>query len=167
MTIKPSEKHNIAAFGAGCFWGVEFYFQKMKGVINVESGYTGGNIDNPTYEEVCSGTTEHAEAVKITYDPAVVSYENLVKYFFEIHDFEQLNRQGPDVGTQYRSVIFYANTDQEIIAKKIISELNNKGYKVATSLEKYEVFWKAEKYHQNYYKKTGSMPYCHSYKRIF
>ena len=156
-----------AVFGAGCFWGVEYYFQKLKGVIHVESGYTGGKVQNPSYEEVCSGTTEHAEAVKITFDPNVVSYESIVKYFFEIHNFEQINRQGPDVGTQYRSAIFYSNVNQKLIASKVVSELKSKGYKVATTIENSDVFWNAEKYHQNYYSKTGSMPYCHSYKKIF
>jgi peptide methionine sulfoxide reductase msrA/msrB len=156
-----------AIFAGGCFWGMEYHFQKIDGVISVVNGYIGGITENPLYEEVCSHTTGHAEAVEITYDPSKIEYETLVKLFFEIHDPTQLNRQGPDVGEQYRSEIFYVNKKQKDIAETIISILKNKGYNVVTKLSKATTFYKAEEYHQNYYDKTGEMPYCHIYTKRF
>ncbi len=167
MIFKPYDVAETAIFAAGCFWGVEYYFKKLSGVKEVTSGYIGGKTDNPSYEDVCTSETGHAEAVKVIYDPEKVSYEKLVKYFFEIHNFEQLNRQGPDIGTQYRSAIFVDNDLQKYQAQRIIELLNKKGYNVATTIEPATTFWKAENYHQDYYFRKGSTPYCHSYKKIF
>ncbi|MBS4013777.1 MAG: bifunctional methionine sulfoxide reductase B/A protein [Bacteroidetes bacterium] len=167
MIFESYEVSDTAIFAAGCFWGVEYYFKKLSGVKEVTSGYIGGKTDNPSYQEVCTGETGHAEAVKVVYDSEKVSYEKLVKYFFEIHNFEQLNRQGPDIGTQYRSAIFVENEFQKYQAQRIIEILKSKGYKVVTTIEDANVFWKAENYHQDYYFKKGSTPYCHSYKKIF
>jgi len=156
-----------AIFAGGCFWGVEYHFKKVKGVLSVKSGYTGGVIDNPSYKQVCSGKTGHAEAVEIEFDSALVSYETLAKLFFEIHDPTQRNRQGPDIGTQYRSAIFYVDEEQKRVAEKLIGELKSKGYHVATSVDKAGKFWYAEEYHQDYYAKTGHQPYCHIYQKRF
>lgn len=156
-----------AVFAGGCFWGVEYHFQKVPGVKAVISGYTGGSKENPSYNEVSSGTTGHAEAVEVEYDPSVVSYEKLAKLFFEIHDPTQVDRQGPDIGSQYRSAVFYANDEQKKVAEKLITELKAKGYDVATKLEPAEEFYPAEDYHQDYYAKTGHQPYCHIYQKKF
>jgi len=162
-----TENMEKAIFTGGCFWGVEHYFQKTKGVISTQVGYTGGNKDNPTYEEVCSGKTHHAEAIEVTFDSTQTSFEELAKLFFEIHDFTQVDRQGPDIGEQYRTEIFYLNDKQKEISNKLIQILTDKGFKVATNVTKTATFWKAEDYHQKYYEKTGKMPYCHMYKKIF
>jgi methionine-S-sulfoxide reductase len=158
---------DTAIFAAGCFWGVEYMFKKVTGFIDVISGYTGGFVENPTYEQVCSGKTGHAESVLIVYDPNIVSYESLVRYFFEIHDFSQENGQGPDIGEQYRSEIFCINAEQKAIAEKVKDELINRGLKVVTKITKASEFYKAEDYHQNYYEKTGKAPYCHFRRRVF
>jgi len=156
-----------AIFAGGCFWGVEYHFQKVDGVKAVTSGYTGGSRKNPTYREVCSGGTGHAEAVEVEYDPSVVSYETLARLFFEIHDPTQLNRQGPDMGTQYRSAVFYADDQQKAIAEKLVARLRAKGYDVVTRVEPAGEFYPAEDYHQDYYEKTGHQPYCHVYQKRF
>lgn len=156
-----------AIFAGGCFWGVEYYFQRAKGVILTTVGYIGGSKENPTYSEVCYNDTGHAEAIEVVYDPAVVSYEELAKLFFEIHDPTQVNRQGPDMGEQYRSEIFYLNDEQKAIAEKLIKNLKEKGYRIATKITKANTFWKAEDYHQDYYNKTGKTPYCHFYTKRF
>ena len=156
-----------AVFAGGCFWGVEYHFSNVKGVLAVKSGYTGGETSNPSYKQVCSGRTGHAEAVEVEYDPALVSYETLAKLFFEIHDPTQVNRQGPDAGTQYRSAVFSADEEQRQVAARLIAELKAKGYLVATTVEKAGTFWPAEDYHQDYYKKTGHQPYCHVYTKRF
>ncbi len=156
-----------AIFASGCFWGTEYYFQKAKGVIETTVGYTGGHKDNATYYEVCSGDTGHAEAVEITFDPSLASYEELVKLFFETHNPAQKNRQGPDIGSQYRSAIFYLNAEQKQIAEKLIQILKDKGHEVVTELTKADSFWKAEDKHQQYYTKGGGNPYCHSYTKKF
>ncbi len=150
-----------AYFAAGCFWGVEYWFQKAPGVISVTSGYMGGRINNPTYEQVCTGTTGHAETIEVVFDPNKTTYENLAKLFFEIHDPTQRNRQGPDVGYQYRSAIFYTSPQQKQTAEKLISLLKEKRLDVVTSVERAKDFWPAEKYHQDYYNKKGGTPYCH------
>ena len=144
-------------FGAGCFWGVEYNFSKLKGVKDVISGYSGGKTDNPTYEQVCSNTTEHAEVVLIDYDSDVVSYDTLLNTFWEKHAPTTLNRQGPAVGTQYRSAIFYFTEAQKEIAKKSLDYHQNKltGRKIVTEITEAKQFWKAEEYHQKYFEKHG------------
>ena len=156
-----------AYLGAGCFWGVEYHFEKIKGVISAISGYMGGNITNPSYEMVCTGFSGHLEVVEVTYDENIVSFETLTKLFFEIHDFSQTNGQGPDIGSQYLSAIFYCDEEQKGISEKLIVELENKGFKVVTFLYKLVPFYKAEDYHQNYYERHQKVPYCHSYRKIF
>jgi peptide methionine sulfoxide reductase msrA/msrB len=156
-----------AIFASGCFWGVEYHFQKLPGVISTTVGYTGGHKDNPTYREVCTGTTGHKEAVEISYDPSIIPYEELVKLYFETHDFTQTNGQGPDIGEQYLSYIFYTSEEQRETAEELIDTLKQKGYEVATKLEPSAKFWKAEDYHQDYYQKNGKIPYCHFRKKIF
>lgn len=163
--IKPQTE--TAIFAGGCFWGVEYLMEKIPGVESVEVGYIGGKTSNPTYEEVCRGNTGHAEAAKIVFNPSKVSYETLTKQFFEIHDPEQINRQGPDIGDQYRSEIFYTTPEQKTTAEKLIEILKSKGYKVATQLAPATAFWKAENYHQDYYDHKGTKPYCHSYVKRF
>ena len=160
-------KRKHAYFAGGCFWGMEYLFEQKPGVYFAESGYMGGNLDNPSYKEVCNGRTGHYETVKVTYDPERIDYEELVKYFFEIHDFAQTDGQGPDKGQQYLSVIFYAEDETKIVAQKIMEILNKKRFKVTTQLLHAGKFWKAEDYHQNYYTKTGKQPYCHRYRKIF
>lgn len=162
-----NEKTETAIFAGGCFWGVEYQLKKQPGVLSVESGYIGGKTKNPTYEEVCSHKTGHAEAVKVIFDPLKTNYEKLAKLFFEIHDPTQLNRQGPDIGDQYRSEIFYTTPQQKEIAEKLIKTLKEKGYKVVTKVTPAGTFWPAEKYHQNYYERKGTLPYCHSYTKRF
>ncbi|MCP4263743.1 MAG: bifunctional methionine sulfoxide reductase B/A protein [Planctomycetes bacterium] len=156
-----------AIFASGCFWGTEYYFNKTPGVISTTVGYTGGHVDNPTYKQVCTDRTGHAEAVEVAYDPEVISYEQLAKLFFETHDFTQLNRQGPDIGTQYRSGIFYLDDEQKQIATQLIQTLKTKRYNVKTEVTQADKFWPAEDYHQDYYDKTKKLPYCHTYRKIF
>ena len=151
-----------ATFGAGCFWGVESFFREVPGVSDVASGYAGGHVANPTYRQVCSGMTNHAEVVQITFDPAKVKYEKLVDLFFKMHDPTQLNRQGPDHGTQYRTVIFAHSPEQARIAKATIAELSASGkYRrpIVTTVEDAQPFWRAEEYHQRYFEKNGGS--CH------
>lgn len=149
-------KHSTI-FAAGCFWGVQYYFDQMPGVLETEVGYTGGHIDNPSYEQVCADGTGHAEAVKIIYDPQKISYETLLRQFFAMHNPTQLNQQGPDVGDQYRSAIFYASEEQKQQAQKIIDELNKEKFdgKIVTTLELAGKWWPAEDYHQKYTQRTG------------
>ena len=162
-----NENIKKAYFAAGCFWGVEYHFEKLEGVLSAISGYMGGHIDNPTYEMVCTGLTGHLEVVEITYDETIVSFETLTKLFFEIHDFTQTNGQGPDIGSQYLSAIFYVDEKQQKVCKKLICELENKDFKIATSLRPLVTFYEAEAYHQDYYERHHKMPYCHSYRKIF
>ncbi len=150
-----------AYFAGGCFWGTEYYLKQAKGVTGVQVGYMGGNKKNPTYQEVCNGNTGHIETNEVTFDPAKTSYEEVAKLFFEIHDPTQVNRQGPDIGEQYKSVVFYADEEQKKTAEKLIGLLKAKGFKVATELRPAKEFWPAEDYHQDYYAKTGKQPYCH------
>jgi peptide methionine sulfoxide reductase msrA/msrB len=165
--VPASAAKGRAIFAGGCFWGVEHYFRKAPGVISTTVGYTGGTLDDPTYKQVCSDRTGHAEAIEVTFDPNETSYEALAKLFFEIHDFTQLNRQGPDIGTQYRSAIFYLDDEQKKTAENLLGILKQKGYDVKTELKPAAMFWPAEDYHQDYYTKTGKSPYCHAYKKIF
>ena len=156
-----------AYFAGGCFWGTEYLLEKADGVLSVRVGYMGGHTTNPTYREVCDGATGHAETVEIVYDPAKTNFETLARLFFEIHDPTQVNRQGPDIGDQYRSAIFYQDDSQKQIAEKLISILKAKGYNVVTELAKAETFWVAEDYHQDYYDNNGKQPYCHVYTKRF
>jgi methionine-S-sulfoxide reductase len=148
---------DTAIFAAGCFWGVQYYFDEVPGVLETTVGYIGGHADRPTYEQVCTHKTGHAEAVKIVFDPDKVSYKTLLMQFFRMHDPTQLNRQGPDIGDNYRSAIFYQNEDQKRQAEKVIEEFNKSQFngKIVTTLEPASKFWLAEDYHQKYTEKTG------------
>ena len=169
LVFEPEQSKRIrrAVFAGGCFWGVEELFRKERGVLAAVSGYTGGTVDNPTYKQVCSGKTGHAEAVEIYYDPSQTTFETLCKYFLEIHDPTELNRQGPDIGTQYRSAIFFFNDQEKEIAEKLLQQLRDKGYEVKTTVEPFTKFWNAEEYHQDYYERKGTTPYCHRYQKRF
>ena len=156
-----------AIVAGGCFWGVEYHLQKLPGVLKTEVGYSGGIKPNPTYKEVCAGNTGHLEVIRVVYNPQQISYVDILKRFFEIQDFTQTNGQGPDLGGQYLSAIFYFNEEQYKIARQIIDVLTDKGYKVATALKKVETFWLAEDYHQNYYTVNRTQPYCHAWRKIF
>ena len=167
IPLEQEVKTKKAYFAGGCFWGVEYYFQKEKGVLSTSVGYMGGHKENPTYQEVCNGTTGHAETMEIVFDPSQTNFEKLTRLFFEIHDPTQINRQGPDIGEQYRSAIFYIDNEQKQIAEKLIKILEKKGYKIATEITKADKYWEAENYHQDYYQNNGKLPYCHAYKRRF
>lgn len=169
LKFVPDSTTNIktAYFASGCFWGTEYYFMKAKGVSHTAVGFMGGHVDNPTYEEVCQQNTGHLETTEVEYDSTKTTYDDLVKLFFETHDFSQSNGQGPDIGPQYLSCIFYVNDEEKAIAEKYIAILQGKGYKVATMLKPATKFWKAEDYHQQYYEYKGTTPYCHKYKAIF
>jgi peptide methionine sulfoxide reductase msrA/msrB len=162
-----SGRYETALLAGGCFWGVEYYLQKMDGVESVVSGFTGGTVKNPSYREVTTGRTGHAETVKVVFDPEKVSYEEVVRMFLEIHDPTEVNRQGPDIGTQYRSEIFYLSQKQREVAEKLLGQLRDKGYRVATRVTKATEFYEAEKYHQDYYFNNGKTPYCHAYTKRF
>lgn len=169
MTKEKPMDNNLktAYFAGGCFWGVEHHFEKKKGVKDAISGYMGGWVKNPGYYDVVKGKTGHVETVKVVYDPKIVSFEELTKLFFEIHDPEQKDGQGPDIGSQYLSGIFYHNEKEKKTAEDIIGILTKKGYDVATSIVEVSPFYTAEGFHQDYYARTGKLPYCHIYKKIF
>lgn len=154
-------KEEKAYFAGGCFWGVEYYFAKVPGVISTSVGFMGGEKPSPTYEQVSTQNTGYAETIEVVFDSEKVSYEDLAKTFFEIHDPSQLNRQGPDIGSQYRSAIFYVDEDQKNTAERLIQILKDKGVDVVTLLEVATTFYPAEQYHQKYYEKNGGTPYCH------
>lgn len=163
MDIVNQNKLETATFGAGCFWCVEAVFQQLEGVESVTSGYSGGHIKNPSYKEVTTGRTGHAEAVQIKYDPGIISYRELLEVFWKTHDPTSLNRQGPDIGTQYRSAIFYHNEEQKRTAEKSKKEMNQSGYfndPIVTYIEPYANFYVAEDYHQDFYKNNPNQPYC-------
>lgn len=167
IKVANTQDYDTAIFAAGCFWGVEHHMNIAKGVISTDVGYIGGNTLDPTYKDVCYKNTGHAEAVRVVFDPTKTDFETLAKLFFEIHDPGQLNRQGPDVGDQYRSEIFYFNENQKVVSEKLIEILKSKGYSVVTKLTPASEFYPAEDYHQDYYEKSGSNPYCHFYQKKF
>ena len=160
-------KTETAIFSGGCFWGVEYYLKQVSGVLSTTVGYIGGHTDRPTYRDVCSHTTGHAEAVEVVFDPAKVTFESIARLFFEIHDPTQVNRQGPDIGDQYRSEIFYFSESQKETALRLIKLLEAKGFTIATKVVPAQTFYKAEEYHQDYYSKEGKTPYCHGYVKRF
>jgi peptide-methionine (S)-S-oxide reductase len=160
-----SEKMNreVATLAGGCFWCLEAVYDDLKGIDSVESGYMGGNVTNPTYKQVCTGTTGHAEVIRITFDPAVISFRDLLEVFFTIHDPTTLNRQGGDVGTQYRSAIFYHSEEQRSVAGQVIAELTSQGIweaPIVTQVTPAGTFYQAEDYHQEYFRRNSSQPYC-------
>lgn len=165
--VLPAGNYGTALFAGGCFWGVEYFLQKEPGVMAVVSGYTGGQVKNPSYREVSNGNTGHAETVKVTYDLQKTTYEKLLKLFLEIHDPTQVGRQGPDIGDQYRSEIFFMNGEQKKVADKLLGTLKEKGLKVATQVTRASEFYPAEEYHQDYYFRNGKAPYCHGYTKRF
>jgi peptide-methionine (S)-S-oxide reductase len=162
-SMNDQNKYEVATFGAGCFWCTEAVFQRLKGVIKVESGYSGGTVPNPSYEAVCTGKTGHAECSQITFDPKVISYAELLEVFWKIHDPTEFNRQGNDVGTQYRSVIFYHNEEQKKLAENYKNELEKEKIwdkPIVTEIIQFKTFYNAEDYHQNYYNQHSGQPYC-------
>jgi len=156
-----------AFFAGGCFWGVEYHMEQQPGVLRADSGYMGGESQAPSYAEVCSGQSGHAEVVRVQYDPSQIDFERLAKLFFEIHDPSQLNRQGPDRGSQYRSALFYTELKQREIAQSLMLQLEKTGLSVVTRLEPAGRFWPAEEHHQDYYARKGGAPYCHSRVKRF
>ncbi len=163
----PSPEILRAYFAAGCFWGVEYWFKRQPGVTSTRVGYMGGTLAGPTYRQVCSGETGHAETLEVAYDPSRIGYEQLCRLFFEIHDFTQPDGQGPDIGDQYRSEIFFADARQEETARRLLEELRRLGYEPVTAVKPAGTFWPAEEYHQDYYAKTGKTPYCHARRPVF
>lgn len=160
---QATSTRELATLGGGCFWCLEAVYQELRGVEKVESGYTGGHVRNPSYREVCNGTTGHAEVVQITYDPQEVTFKEILQVFFTIHDPTTLNRQGADVGTQYRSAIFYHDAGQKAVAEEVIKELIAAGLwrdPIVTQVAPAETFYRAEEYHQNYYRQNSGQPYC-------
>jgi peptide methionine sulfoxide reductase msrA/msrB len=157
-TVVDTEEAIIAG---GCFWGIEYFMKQLLGVIRVEVGYSGGVTPNPTYEQVCQGSSGHYEAVRVVFDRNKISYRDIIQHFFEIHDPTQKTGQGPDIGTQYRSAIFYYNETQRLVSETLMDLLVSRGYLVATVLKPVQIFWPAEAYHQNYYSQNQKKPYCH------
>lgn len=163
MNSSGENKQEKATLGGGCFWCTEAVFKEVKDVVEAEPGYSGGHIKNPAYREVTTGRTGHAEVVQITFDPAVVSFGKILEYFFATHDPTTLNRQGADVGTQYRSAIFYHSPEQKLAAEKLIQQLeNDRVYDrpIVTEVTPFTAFYKAEDYHKNYFERNGGQPYC-------
>jgi peptide-methionine (S)-S-oxide reductase len=153
----------VATLGGGCFWCLEAVFEPLRGVVKVESGYSGGDVPEPSYRQVCSGATGHAEVVQVTFDPAALSYREVLEVFFAFHDPTTRNRQGPDVGTQYRSAIFYHTPEQKQTAEQVITELNVAGIwgaPIVTEVEPFRAFYRAEDYHQSYFRQNAEQPYC-------
>ena len=163
QTVASPQGKEVVTLGGGCFWCIEAVFEELNGVEHLESGYSGGRVDDPTYEQVCAGTTGHAEVVQVTFDPKVISLKEVLEVFFTVHDPTTLNRQGADVGTQYRSMIFYRSEEQKVIAEQVIREIQKeKLWKapIVTELVPFKAFYKAEDYHQEYYKKNPGQAYC-------
>ncbi len=161
--MEQSNKEGVATLGGGCFWCTEAVYDELKGVISVESGYSGGKVPNPSYEQVCTGTTGHAEVVQVRFDPAAISYEDILRVFFTVHDPTTLNRQGNDIGTQYRSAVFYHDQDQRRTAEKIIREIDEKHIwngRIVTEVSPFAAFYKAEDYHQEYFANNPTQGYC-------
>ena len=164
---EPAEGQEVAVLASGCFWGTEYYLQKVPGVTATTCGYTGGVVKNPTYREVCTKRTGHYEAVRVVFDPKQVSFEELARVFFETHDPTQRDGQGPDIGPQYRSAVFFQNEAQREVAQKLKDLLIAKGYDVATEILPAAEFYSAENYHQDYYDNKGGTPYCHAPRKLF
>jgi peptide methionine sulfoxide reductase msrA/msrB len=162
LVFKPAVQTETAVFAGGCFWGIENYFSNLDGVVRATSGYTGGYMESPTYREVCSGETGHAEAVEVVFDPSVITFEELARHFFEIHDPTTPNRQGVDVGNQYRSAVFHTSEQQRQTVERLIGILRDRGFDVVTEVRPLDVFWPAEDYHQDYYGKNGGRSFCHT-----
>ncbi|HEX8476033.1 MAG TPA: peptide-methionine (S)-S-oxide reductase MsrA [Pyrinomonadaceae bacterium] len=163
QNVNAPQRMEVATLGGGCFWCVEAVFDELKGVERVESGYSGGQVENPSYRQVCAGTTGHAEVIQITFDPQVVTFREILEIFFTVHNPTTLNRQGADVGTQYRSVIFYHDETQRAIAQEVINEINAAktwDAPVVTEVAPFEKFYEAEDYHQEYFRMHGTEPYC-------
>lgn len=169
MVLVPREKSATerAIFASGCFWGTQYHFSRKSGVIKTAVGYCGGNLPDPTYKQVCSGTTGHLEVVEVIFDPGQISYRQLTELFFETHNFSQRDGQGPDIGSQYLSAIFALTAGQRQIAETVIGNLKAKGMEVATTVREPAQFYTAEEYHQEYYSRKGDTPYCHIYRKIF
>ncbi|MDO9152218.1 MAG: bifunctional methionine sulfoxide reductase B/A protein [Paludibacter sp.] len=165
--IQNKKEMEKAYFASGCFWGTEYHFMKSKGVLETTVGYMGGKTMNPTYKEVCTGMSGHIETTEVEFDPTMTTFEELLKLYYETHNFEQVGGQGPDIGEQYQSVVFYVNDEQKKMVEKYMKILQDKGFKPATQLRKAEEFWVAEDYHQEYYDKKHGTPYCHIYRKIF
>jgi peptide-methionine (S)-S-oxide reductase len=161
--METNQKYETITLGAGCFWCVEAIYSRVNGVISVTSGYSGGNVENPIYKDVCTGETGHAEVIPVAYDPEIIPLAKILEIYFKTHDPTTLNRQGADIGTQYRSVIFYNNDEQKKIAEEVKSLLNKSGiwsHPVVTAIEPFKNFYKAENYHQDYFENNSNQPYC-------
>jgi peptide methionine sulfoxide reductase msrA/msrB len=167
ISLNSTADMETAILASGCFWGTDYFLKQIDGVISTTVGYTGGFIENPTYAQVCSKQTGHYEAAHIVFDPGKTTYEAVVRVFFETHDPTQTNGQGPDIGPQYKSAIFYNSEAQKITAEKLIDLLKDKGLDIATELIAADVFYPAESYHQDYYDTKGGTPYCHGYRSLF
>jgi peptide-methionine (S)-S-oxide reductase len=163
LAADRNKSREVITLGGGCFWCVEAVFDELKGVEQVESGYSGGSVENPSYRQVCTGTTGHAEVIQVTFDPKVISLKEVLEIFFHVHDPTTLNRQGADIGTQYRSVIFYRDPQQKAVAEQVIKEVAAAKLwpdPIVTEVVRFKAFYKAEDYHQEYFKLNGSQPYC-------
>ncbi|OOP56373.1 MAG: peptide-methionine (S)-S-oxide reductase [Candidatus Brocadia carolinensis] len=161
--VTPTEGKDVVTLGGGCFWCIEAFFDALEGVEDAESGYSGGRVENPSYQQVCTGTTGHAEVVQVTFDPRIISFREILEVFFTMHDPTTLNRQGADTGTQYRSVIFYRSPEQKAVAEEVVREIGNAQVweaPIVTEIVPFKAFYKAEDYHQEYYKLNPGQGYC-------
>ena len=167
LNFVSQEKVKMAIFASGCFWGTDYWLRQLPGVLATSTGYIGGSEASPTYEDVCTGTTGHYEAVRVIYDGDKLDFETLAKQYFDTHNPEQANGQGNDIGSQYLPAIFYLNIEQKKVSESLLDQLRKKGLRPATELKQASRFWPAEQYHQDYYLKNGKKPYCHFYKPLF